>query len=524
MKMFLIKYWYLFLLVISIVGVWFLKSGYIFATDLSWGPNPKIDLELSHGTILQIFSWLGEIIGQPFAEKILITLPFVIIAYFGYKIGGNAIATLAIFNPFVYERLMVGQFNVLYAYSLTLGIIYLFKKWLYLKKEEKIQIKDIFIISILFSLSILSIIHSIFIVGFLIFMMAIVFYKKIHSDIFNNKFSIKEITKIFLIFFIPFIVFNSVWIYMILTKDKSVFGVVSNITEQDFKAFATVGSNFFERTWNIINLQGFWAEETNNYIIIKNNFLRFIPAMLVCGLAILGLFNLKNKNKWAFKILSISIVLIIILAQASSIVFIKDILYKIPFYSGLREPQKWVGLLTGIIILLIFIFITEKEKIKNINIKYYKYSIIAISFLWTPFLFFGGWGQVVVADYTEYYKDINTNLNAYRCYEGTMAVMPWHKYIEYSWVKKIVDNPSGFYFDCPVITGTNMEFGGIYDNSNSTIGKQISRYVLSGGEYPLPENIKTILLIKEADYKKYKFLEKYSIIKDSKDYTLYKVK
>jgi hypothetical protein len=229
------------------------------------------------------------------------------------------------------------------------------------------------------------------------------------------------------------------------------------------------------------------------------------------------MYNLYHKNKKLFNTLLFLIISSIVLAQASTIPIIKNILYSIPFYNGMREPQKWAGLLMATVIFIVSIFIKHTKKIE------YKYIVGFISFMWVPYLVFGFYGQFKPVNHPGYWSDIDKKLIENNCYDGTTAIMPWHMYIKYDWVGRVSANPASSFFECDVMTGTNMEWGEIYDNSTDPIGSIVSNFVLSKGELELPESIKTIILFKDQDYKNYTFLNKYEKISESEKYILYRV-
>jgi len=103
-------------------------------------------------------------------------------------------------------------------------------------------------------------------------------------------------------------------------------------------------------------------------------------------------------------------------------------------------------------------------------------------------------------------------------------------YMDYSWNKnqdKRLANVAPSFFTKPVISGDNMEVGGIYSSSNNPRSKYIED-ILNPDTTDLGAklaiiNVKYVLLNKEADYKRYSFLETdLALIKNTTNLMLFK--
>ncbi len=546
------KYKYLPIIFVTtlITLPWFLSSGYLFFIDFSWGPVIVLDYSSGLAPLFDALHLMGNVMGQDMIQKLFVAGIIYYTLYSGYKIGGNSIALLALFNPFVYDRLMYGQMGVVLAYTFTLNIFYVFLKMYYtqeknkenknIEKEnlenkniEKLEVENIknniYKISVLYGLSILMSPHFIFINGLLIASFVYYFKDNIKNTIISENLEIKNkknilgkinnFYKVLAKSFLIILGINIIWISKIFIGTSSTLNYVkSGINENDLSAFATVGDNFFVKTWNIINFSGFWGADFNTYINLSDRTFYFLYPLIIWVVVSFCMYNLYYKNKKLFSVLLFLIISSIVLAQASTLPIIKNILYNIPFYNGMREPQKWVAILVGVILFVISIFIKNTKKIE------YKYIISFISIMWVPYLFFGFYGQVKPINYPTYWYDIDKKLTENNCHNGTTAIMPWHMYIKYDWVGKVSANPAINFFACDIITGTNMEWGGIYDNSTDPVGSVISDFVLAKGQKTLPENIKAVLLFKDQDYVSYAFLNRYEKINETDEYVIYKVR
>jgi hypothetical protein len=146
-------------------------------------------------------------------------------------------------------------------------------------------------------------------------------------------------------------------------------------------------------------------------------------------------------------------------------------------------------------------------------------SIIIVIFLIIPliysFTFFNRFaGQIEPTDYPKDWYEINNFLNKDK-QDFKILFLPWHQYMSFDWVlnkDKSIANPSRYFFDKEVISGTNVEIGNIRRQDYSPDQVYIdfllkNKYSITNfGKQVSILNVKYILLTKEVDYKKYFFL------------------
>jgi hypothetical protein len=172
-----------------------------------------------------------------------------------------------------------------------------------------------------------------------------------------------------------------------------------------------------------------------------------------------------------------------------------------------------------------------KNKIISSNALAWKMIIVFIIVLQAPFLLWGFWGQIKPADFPQdwYFIDSYTaGISAKVTCEDKILFLPWHMYMGFSWVGRTVANPARDFFRCPVISGTNMEAGAIFDNSGNPIGQAIIKWM---GEpldstFLADEKIRYIILAKETDWEKYGWLDtlpQLLLLKDSQTIKFYVV-
>lgn len=108
--------------------------------------------------------------------------------------------------------------------------------------------------------------------------------------------------------------------------------------------------------------------------------------------------------------------------------------------------------------------------------------------------------------------------------------LPWHLYMHFDWIGKVVANPASKFFKCPVIYGKNMEFGGIFGRSSNPEERKVEDWVFNTGRTNLmqenPLDIGYIVLAKEVDWKNYLWLDNHpnvEFIKETENLRVYRV-
>jgi hypothetical protein len=181
----------------------------------------------------------------------------------------------------------------------------------------------------------------------------------------------------------------------------------------------------------------------------------------------------------------------------------------LPFYKGLRESQKWVSVTTMIYLAFLSVGLRElfTKKIVQRNAFIMKCFVGAIIIMEAPFLLWGFAGQVKPVQYpSDWYAVNNYIVHDSNC-SGSILFFPWHLYMSFSWIGAIVANPAPSFFQCPVVSGTDMEWGGEFDNSGNSESRAVEQWLATGGKTDLLQNsaynIKYIVLAKELDWQSY---------------------
>ncbi|MFH0815007.1 MAG: hypothetical protein V1902_02965 [Candidatus Falkowbacteria bacterium] len=441
-----------------------------------------------------------------------------------------------LFNHFVYDRALYGQFGILAAYG---ALLFLFAYSLRTLKELNPRYLIYAIASA--TISIMFAIHFIFLVAiiFLLLFWGLFAQQKLIRARKLNK----SLWQALFLSVLIFLILNANWLaFFFLGEGASL--IAQDIGRQDLNIFKTAGITQTEAVSNVFFMGGFWAKDMNRYVdmaALKQNWGRsfFLLLPLICWGVIKGLRNSKQEpNLFYFTIgLIIIFATTFILALGISTPFSSKITLLLfnnfPLYKGMREPQKWVALI--VIIYTIFLSIGVKEffKLKIIAKDHILFKIILtlVIIMQAPLLLWGFGGQIKPVDYPKdwYRVDKITAGNAIsqKC-DDKILFLPWHMYMGFQWVGRVIANPAKVFFQCPVISGTNMEAGPIYDNSGDPTGQKVAAWISAQGETNLfvSEKIKYIILAKEVDWQGYAWINSLTnlqLIKDSETLKLYKV-
>lgn len=532
-----ISLWPYALVILAIILPWFLHPGYLFFTDNVWGPNLKLDWTSSWFLFNLLVKGLSFIFSVAFLEKIWISGILILIALGGRLLVKTisepissglvfVLSLFALFNPFVYDRALYGQFGILIAYGCVFYILaYLFKAW------RTKDFKNLYPAAVFTAIALMFSVHFIF----LLLPFYILFFIAVCR---NKKFWLPALISITIV-----LILNANWLIALAINASPLSNFVSQgITNQDLTAFATAGASGPETLSNVLLMSGFWGKDQFRYLDLtkingwQKSFIFLTPLIFY------GLYLSFKKNK----VLSLGLIIIFIIAVLLAMGIKSDLtrsltlfLYDhLPLYKGLREPQKWVAIIVPIYLFFLTLGASQLAKVKIVKNNQVLSGIIlaAVIIMGAPSLLWGFNRQVVATKYPSDWAQVNNLVSSPNCSERILF-LPWHMYLSFNWAGKIMANPAAVYFSCPVASGTNMEWGGIYDNSLSSEGQAVATWIAEQGKFQSPmfsststsvliegpnltkgsglavNSIHYIILAKEVDYSSYSWLNDLSYVK-----------
>ena len=427
---------------------------------------------------------------------------------------------------------MYGQFGIVLAYGFFLVFFgYLIGYYFTFKKRE------ILLSGVFAGFSILFAPHFIFFIGLVYLVFGILTLTRNRS----SKQNLLKIAKYSLLAVLIIVAINFNWLLGIFFGDSTLSSSsLEKITAQDLEAFKTAGDTKLGVIENVFLMSGFWGIEQFRYEPLQNikeNWGRsfyFLLPLIILGL----IYNFKEKEKRGLNIGLILLYLVaFVLALGIALPFFSKInlwlFNNLPFYKGLREPQKWVVVLVAVYEVLLVCGLTalSKEKVVVKNKELLTFLLTFVIILQAPLMVWGGAGQIRPVNYPQDWSEVNSLIAKETNCESKILFLPWHLYLHFKWVGNIIANPSVNFFKCPVIYGKNMEFGGIFGHSTDLDEREVEKWVFNVGRTNLLEenklNISHIVLAKEADWQSYLWLNNHpnvEFLKETENLRLYKTK
>lgn len=528
-------------IVLVVILLPLLRPGYILTTDMAWGPViPEQSISNNIYLLFEILGAFSVVINGQYIQKMIIILIFFLsllgIHYlaksseltFRLRYATLMASSLYMINPWSYSRLMMGQWLILLGYALL--------PWVVLSLRVLLQ-RPSFRNAAVFNACLLALgFTSIHVIGIALVACIVL----LAVTIIQNR-SMQEIQiRYFALATSVWLALNAVWLIPLLSGGSNIFLTVGSFNNSQLQAFASVGTIAGSVPLSTLLLEGFWADALGRYVLPSSlGWWWYFVAAAILSLVAVGVYRIfKLKDT-----LGISLVILGFIGwwlamgvgsswSAGTTNFLVD---HVPFYRGYREPHKWLMLLA-----LLYSYAAAiglgyiADKIKNTNIRQYVIGgALLLPLLYTPTLLWGAGGQLKSAPYPSDYAIVAQKLDR-AGKDIDVLVFPWHQYLPLSYAGRTVANPAGHYFQQDMITGDNPEIFGVPPQGQGDIYKLINGQVLPQSrerndlvQQLKPYNIRYIMLLKEADWKEYGWLNQQKDLEkvhDSQTIRLYKVK
>lgn len=402
-------------------------------------------------------------------------------------------------NPFTYSRFMAGQYAVLLGYALLPFFVRAVMLFFATPTLQHSLIASGWLVAI----GIVSL-HTL---GSAVILAAAIL--AVHA--WRGKAGINSATVTYgLAGIAVFVLASSYWLFPLLSGNSLQGQAAAGFTADDRTAFATLGSDWVGKIGNILQLQGFWAEGQNLYLLPQEQLPGWpLVVLLFWALIVAGLVWLWRRYR--------PIALIFLLASTAAVVLaITGVPEGVPLASGLREPHKLIGVLA-----LAYAVFTgvgaaaflSRAKRNDIAFHTGLVAVLLVPVLFTPTMFWGFSGQLSPRHYPDDWYSINERLSQ-DSDDFAILSLPWHLYMHYPFAGRIIANPSEAFFDKPTITSNDLEFGNASptfpDETKELLSEQIMPHAASDPEFEHKLNnlrIKYILLAKTYDYQDYRYLD-----------------
>lgn len=448
-------YWPYILLSLIILGP-LLLPGYILTMDMVFVPHPPLPGQINASyPFYAAMHFLSYVIPGDILQKLvllaILTLCGVgmhrLLQYELPKLNRWVIIAASVFytvNPFVYERLMMGQFAVIAGYSLLPFFIVSFQQFLHGLDWRQLTR----VVGWLLVISVVSI-HSVAPAIILAALMWIVGLWR-HR---GTRFWLTSLTRL-AIGTVAIVVISGYWLIPTILGTNQ---AASAIGETNDLAFKTQGNAFA-----IMRLEGFWAEDRG--LFAPAHIAATVPIiwqLLVWLTAVVGGVMLWRRYQSKFVLYIGAIVIGIILAFTG-----------IPFLGGAyREPHKFVMLVAIGLTVCAAAGANRFFQIKKLNTL--APIAIAIPWLLSPAMLWGFSGQLSVRQYPPEWYALDQKLHSLPDNKSIIFV-PWHLYQRFSFSPRIVAHPAATFFGRPISVSDDPEFAGVHALKNDPTKEKIA--------------------------------------------------
>ena len=521
------KIWLLILIVsLVIMGVeWIYTGGEFFLLDYISYPVTGWNLDFLRVNLITLLAeWGMRLLGYQLFSKLFFFVTIFLSGWLGFvlamqianlfKVGSQYHTPLAIagvfllmLNPVLYER-MITQPGVYLAFVLMgFGLIHL------LKTISDWKLKYYFFAGLLFGGAIGVSSHTVFMSGVFCLIYALLYLR--------TKKVLLGLVLLMGMTLLP----NLNWLIGGFLGNWSVVtDTLATFNQANIEGFLSHALTPFNLELTSLMLYGFWGERAGHFVFPEDvNPLWWVFSVILFLVSIGGYrFSYKNNKKLVWFLILVWLLSWIFATGMSSSRFwaLNQWMFdNIPYYIGLREPQKWVGLLlfvraTGILLAfskLLCLLDELRWSKREIQKKIVPLGVLVLILIAnTPALIWGFYGQLVLSDYPTDYQTYKQTTLSWDLRKGNILILPRHSYLACPWTqRKIISNPLKAYLgnNPQIVSSDNIEVANLYTNSTSLQSKNIEAF-LQKKDLALISGFSTIIMMEHcADHQNYDFLK-----------------
>jgi len=479
----------IFALLGTLVILWqMLLPGYVLTLDLTFGPLRPAPVYAGLKAATYAPDWLiyvaHSLISGWLVEKIILFGMFFLLFYLPLRFYpfsknyGEAyfVSLLYTINPFVYERLLAGQWKVLFAYAFLFPFVACLIRFYKDFAWRPILMAFAWLLLIgMFAL------HMLVMGVFILFLFGTCLYVR--------SFFLKEHQRlgVFLARFFPVLgVFIVISLYWVIPAFNAPTLSVSTFTEADSSAFQTAGDKRIGTEGNVAALYGFWGEHETwsaHFHSPKEHLALWeTTGALLAVLIAVGVFSALIDAKRRF------IGLWLVLLGFAAFVFsigVGDSVFRpfnawlfenIWFWRGFRDTEKWSGVLVLAYALFAGIglsyLLSKLSKYKKTT-RVFVVAVCALPLFYTPTMLFGFAGQLSPVEYPAAWAQANAILSQDK--NCAAVFLPWHQYYTPIFNHRILTgNTARLYFSCTIYSSADAEIGDVGDE----VGKSAQYYAI----------------------------------------------
>lgn len=472
-------------LAVVILGSLLQPHGFIFTLDTVWGAHDYTGLRdsaspLSLAPVQGIIFVLRAVLGPALSQSVFILTILTLIGWVMYRATPLRwrlvrfwAGTFYLLNPFVYDRLMSGQWTFLLGYAvLPLAV------WAAYRLLRRPTVKHAFWLAVWWTVATIASFHFLYIFGLLFVMLLPI--GLLSGD------RRGRLAGYWLVTAGLYLVFNLFWIIPLLVAAPS----FSYVDYSHLTAFASRPDTVNDVWMSVLLLHGFFGQKgISAATVVPAAPWLFLP---ILGLALYGVLSaLRQRTLRAFTlVLTLSAYITLILAVGVSAVGAREIFvwlfHHLPGFAAMREPQKFLALLAvwyafftgyGLVVIL-----------DSLRRAWQQVTVLVIAALLVVLqvvpMLGGTGGQLHRVDYPAGWYKVRRTLN--ESTQGAVLVLPWRQYLHlpFAYNDKLVANPALVMFDQPLYVSRRIDTLGVTEQPDRPIDVVADR--LDNGQ-PLTE-------------------------------------
>ena len=465
-----------------------LLPGYILTLDMAWstelGFRWVADGFNNSLPLYALFYTLGTIFPSWVVQKLMLIALFFLLLYVPYRFipfvelhAARVFAGLVYaLNPFVYSRMLAGQWGVLLGYALLPLLLYGLVKFVE-KPDRKTSLCLAGALLLVGSVSI----HFLYI-GILISLV----WLGVHMCDFvvsKNYSQLRLLLRFSLLAGVVFVVVSTYWLVPALLRESP---LEARFDTAHFEGFSASSNDVVPTPLNLAVLGGFWAEDMEwRYYFVwpQDSYLFWFSAVVLFVFIAFGFAALLRDTSTRFRtllLLGIDIISSVLAFGAWGGMFSSLNLWlymHMPGWTGLRDSHKVIGVLGLVYALLAGVGFGKLLQYIQEGKKHFTF-VIPVLFM-VPVLFGmhrwnGFHGQLEPVWYPDSWFEARA-LVEQSSEEEKVLVLPWRGYFSLSFANQlIVSNPAPEFFGTDrVYAGKSVEVGEVYDQETDPVYREL---------------------------------------------------
>jgi hypothetical protein len=490
-----------------------LGRGYILTLDMVFTPTLHLPEQVGSSYLFHaLLHYLNLALPADILQKILLVGIFVVAGFGSHRLIGYLLqptnwhlrlgqmigGTFYVINPFTYERLMAGQYAVLLGYALLPWFLQTLLRLLR-QPSWPATVRLALLVTVIGIVSIHSL-GPVALLALACLVGAFFRYDKKRWQLYCTHLGAAALL---------FVVLSSYWLLPVISGNSAASQQIASFGEGDRSAFATSGESFVEKTLNIVQLRGFWAERHELFTLPWDRLgaTWYLLAVLIIGAVVTGLSWYWRRGRQGTAALLGVIIAIGTLFASGAITGAFDA----GLLAGYREPHKFamlvalaysLGLAAGVGALISFW--SEQFPARSAIVPATA-VLFALPFIWTATMLWGGNGQLAPRHYPAGWFAVNSYLNK-QAGKSQAIFLPWHLYFHTDFAGRVIANPAPNFFDKPVIVSHDPGLPGATGNPTATsrqVGDLLARKPPDLAAELKRLDVDYVIFAKENDYRDY---------------------